>query len=102
MAGVDLVAIPSTWDENQPLVALEARLARRPLLVSDRGGLPELVRDGVDGWVLPAGDLAAWTERLALLAAVRARVLAAASSTAPPPSADQMASRYLTIYGASD
>ena len=44
-ATVDVVAIPSRWDENQPLVALEARQAGRPLLVAALGGLPELVRE---------------------------------------------------------
>ncbi|MGB6241984.1 MAG: glycosyltransferase family 4 protein [Castellaniella sp.] len=28
-----------------------------PTLVSSAGGLPELVRDGVDGWVVPVGDV---------------------------------------------
>lgn len=28
-----------------------------PTLVSTAGGLPELIRDGVDGWVVPAGDV---------------------------------------------
>lgn len=35
-----------------------------PTLVSDAGGLPELVRDGVDGWVLPKADVDALHEWL--------------------------------------
>ncbi len=27
-----------------------------PVLVSDAGGLPENLRDGLDGWIVPAGD----------------------------------------------
>ncbi len=97
---VDVVAIPSTWAENHPLVALEARAAGRPLLVADVGGLPELVRDGVDGWVVPAGDVEAWGEQIALLAAAPARVRAAAVASPPPPSADAMAQEYETAWGA--
>ena len=79
MAAVHVVALPSLWPENQPLVALEARAAGRPLLVSDLGGLPELVRDEVDGWVASAGDVEAWTERLRSLAEAQVRAAAAAS-----------------------
>lgn len=79
MAAVHVVALPSLWPENQPLVALEARAAGRPLLVSDLGGLPELVRDGVDGWVAPARDVEAWTRRLRTLDEEQVRAAAAAS-----------------------
>ena len=94
MKRVDLVAIPSTWDENQPMVALEARAAGRPLMVSDRGGLPELVRDGLDGWVLPAGEAEAWGELLARLCAIRSEVLAAAALVAPPATSEEMAEAF--------
>lgn len=99
-AGVDVVALPSTWAENHPLVALEARAAGLPLLVADAGGLPELVRDGVDGWVVPAGNAEAWGERLALLAATPSRVQAAARASSEPPSADRMAEAYESAWGA--
>ncbi|MGY6271064.1 glycosyltransferase [Achromobacter denitrificans] len=35
-----------------------------PALVSDAGGLPENVTDGVDGWIVPVRDVPAMTARL--------------------------------------
>ena len=35
-----------------------------PALVSDAGGLPENVTDGVDGWVVPVRDVPAITAKL--------------------------------------
>ncbi len=40
------VVIPSLWHENSPLVAIEALSWGAPLLVSNRGGLEELVESG--------------------------------------------------------
>lgn len=45
---------PSLCDENAPLAVLESMMAGCAVIVSDRGGLPELV-DG-RGFVVPAGD----------------------------------------------
>ncbi len=98
MLGVDVVVIPSTWDENHPMVAVEARCAGRPLIVSDLGGLPELVRDGTDGWIVPAGDPEALGERLALLACTPSLVRGAAAASPAPLSADGMAARFEEAY----
>jgi glycosyltransferase involved in cell wall biosynthesis len=35
--------IPSIWPENAPLVALEALSVGTPIIVSNRGGLPEII-----------------------------------------------------------
>jgi glycosyltransferase involved in cell wall biosynthesis len=40
------LVMPSPFDENAPLAALEAMAEGRPLLVARSGGLPELVIDG--------------------------------------------------------
>jgi glycosyltransferase involved in cell wall biosynthesis len=53
------LVIPSRWQENNPLVALEAKAYGVPLIVSDRGGLPELVEDGQTGFVFNSGDVSA-------------------------------------------
>ena len=51
-----LLAIPSLWLENAPLVAFEAMAHGRPLVVSRVGGLPELVEDGGTGLTFVRGD----------------------------------------------
>ena len=39
--------------ENQPLSVLEAMAWLRPVIATRAGGLPELVRDGETGWLVP-------------------------------------------------
>jgi glycosyltransferase involved in cell wall biosynthesis len=61
------VVVPSICVENAPLVILEAMAAARPVIASRVGGIPEQVRDGVDGLLVPPGDavsLAAAMRRL--------------------------------------
>ena len=45
------VVLPSEWYENGPYSAMEAMAQGKPLIVSDLGGLPELVEDGVNGYI---------------------------------------------------
>ena len=52
---VDVMVIPSLWHDTAPLVALEALAWGLPLLVSARGGLPELAPQAV-GWPFDPDD----------------------------------------------
>lgn len=52
----DVLVCPSIWLENAPLVIQEAQAAQIPVLVSDRGGMAELVHDGIDGFTFRLGD----------------------------------------------
>jgi glycosyltransferase involved in cell wall biosynthesis len=45
------VVLPSEWYENGPYSAMEAMAMGKPLIVSDNGGLPELVDDEKNGYV---------------------------------------------------
>lgn len=60
----EAVVVPSVWYENSPLTVLEAMGEGVPVLVSDIGGLPELVTDGQEGMLAPAGDIDAWVAML--------------------------------------
>lgn len=58
MAGFDVLAIPSVWYENSPLVLLNALATQTPVIVSDVQGLTEFVEEGVNGWSFRRADLA--------------------------------------------
>lgn len=65
MGSVDWVVMPSIWWENSPVVIQEAFHHRRPLIVSDIGGMAEKVRDGVDGLHFRAGSAEDLADKLA-------------------------------------
>lgn len=62
LAETDVLAVPSLWYENSPVVIQEAHAVGVPLLASDTGALPEKVGRG--GLLVPRGDVAAWQEAL--------------------------------------
>lgn len=54
-----------TWYEGSSLVTLEAMAHRRAVVATTAGGLPDKVRPGESGWLVPAGDAPALTQALA-------------------------------------
>jgi glycosyltransferase involved in cell wall biosynthesis len=58
MSRQDVVVVPSRWPENAPFVVLEARAAGAVVVAAKTGGLPESVRDGVDGDLFEPDDAA--------------------------------------------
>lgn len=68
----DIVVLPSRSQEGLPLTAIEALAAQRPLIASRVGGLPEIVRDGENGWLVPPEDARALAN--ALLDAIQNRL----------------------------
>jgi glycosyltransferase involved in cell wall biosynthesis len=67
---IDLSLLPS-WDEPFANVMLESMAMRTPLLVSDVGGGPELVEDGVSGRLLAPKRPEVWAQAIRELLADR-------------------------------
>lgn len=53
-----------SYREAASYASCETMAMGLPALVSDAGGLPENVRDGIDGWVVPVGDVEALAQRV--------------------------------------
>jgi phosphatidylinositol alpha-1,6-mannosyltransferase len=69
--------IPRPGDvEGFGIVALEAGAAARPVFAGDLEGLRDAVIPGCNGWRLPPGDHAAWSDALASALADRAALRA--------------------------
>jgi glycosyltransferase involved in cell wall biosynthesis len=58
LAAFDVIVMPSHW-EGFGLVAAEAMAAARPVIAANASSLRELIRDGVNGRMVPPGDSAA-------------------------------------------
>jgi len=64
LQGLDVIVVPSLWYENSPNTILEAFAHRTPVIVSDLGGMAELVTDDVNGLRFAPGDAPALAARL--------------------------------------
>jgi len=58
LAQADLFLMPSQL-ESFGLAALEAMACEVPVIATNVGGVPEVVTHGVDGYLVPVGDVAA-------------------------------------------
>jgi len=65
---IDVLLLPSV-NEGTPVSVIEALAAERPAVATRVGGVPDVVRDGIDGFLVRPGDPDALAERLAELAA---------------------------------
>jgi glycosyltransferase involved in cell wall biosynthesis len=100
-SAADIFALPVLQD-NLPNTALEAMACGLPIVAFATGGVPDMVRDGVEGWVVPPGDVAALGQAIA--AALRdhtRRALMASNArlrAVQEYGIDLQAQRYLELY----
>jgi glycosyltransferase involved in cell wall biosynthesis len=66
-AAFDALILPSA-NEGTPVSAIESLAGGRAVVATAVGGVPDVVRDGVDGFLVEPGDVDAMADRLARLA----------------------------------
>lgn len=67
LAAADLFLLTSV-SEGIPLTIIEAMTAELPVVATKVGGLPEIIEDGKNGFLVPAKDDATLAEKILLLA----------------------------------
>jgi len=85
---VDAALLTSAW-ENLPHTLLEALAAGTPVIATAVGGIPEVVRDGENGLLVPPRDVAAAASAIDRL--VRDDVLRASLAASAAPSVEELA-----------
>jgi phosphatidyl-myo-inositol alpha-mannosyltransferase len=97
----DVVCAPSLGGESFGMVLTEAFAAATPVIASDIPGYRDVLRDGADGLLVPAGDALALAEalrRMALEEPLRARMAASARERAERFAWPSVAAEVLDCY----
>jgi glycosyltransferase involved in cell wall biosynthesis len=100
VAAADLFVLPSEH-EGLPLALLEAMTAGKPCVATAVGGVPEVVRDGHDGLLVPPRDSAALAEAMSMLLTdepLRSRVGASAREGTARFDAKRAVTRMEEVY----
>jgi glycosyltransferase involved in cell wall biosynthesis len=64
LAMADVFAFPSNYGEGIPRALMEAALRGMPIVTTDKDGCKEVIQDGWNGYVTPAGDPKAMADRI--------------------------------------
>lgn len=100
-----VLAVPSLWFEGMPMTIVEAFACGLPAVVSRIGGLPGLVRDGIDGGLARPGDPQDLARAITAIATDRGVVMrmstAARETYFARFAADAHHDALMTVYGAA-
>lgn len=56
--------VPSEWYENAPYSVLESMAFGKPVIGADIGGIPELINDGISGFIFESGNVESLVDRI--------------------------------------
>jgi glycosyltransferase involved in cell wall biosynthesis len=98
LAQVDVVMVPSLWYETFSFIVSEAFAAGLPVLASRLGPLADRVRDGVDGLLMPPGDVDAWRTALQRLVGEPDLLARLRANVRPPLTLEEHVERIESLY----
>lgn len=106
MVAARALVLPS-FAEGLPVVIMEAMALRRPVISTYVAGIPELVRSGETGWLVPAGDAEALASAMAACLATPSDALqrmgeAARRSVAAQHDVDKSAALLAALFRSHD
>lgn len=103
LSDATILIVPSLWEEVFGVVVVEAFAFGKPVLGSNIGGLPELIRPGETGWLVEAGNTSELAEHLLAVSKMDQGLLAKMSRICKEYSyqftIEKTLSQYLGLYG---
>jgi len=102
LASLDALILPSFAHEGIPQIILQAQAMERAIVATTVGGIPEVVEDGVTGFLIPPRNPKALVEKIEMVLAdpaLRTRLgTAARAKIEKHHSLDAMGERLLALY----
>ncbi len=98
LSRVDVVTVPSLWYETFSFLISEAFAAGLPVVASRLGPLADRIRDGVDGFLLPPGDVSAWRVALQRLVDEPDLLTRLRADVCPPMTIEEHVDRLEALY----
>lgn len=95
---VDVVVVPTLFQETVGLTALEPQAAGIPVIASAAGAIPEWVKHGHNGLLFSPGDVAALHRQLLRVVEEPALVARMSANTRIPPSIREHVDELLGVY----
>lgn len=98
LSELDMVVVPSIWWENAPFTIQTSFAYKTPVIASNLGGMSEVVKDGVNGFLFEAGNAENLAEVIRKIA-TNQRVLNSIRATIiSPPRIEEVAFEYEKLY----
>jgi glycosyltransferase involved in cell wall biosynthesis len=94
----DILTVPSQWMESGPMVVLEAFTAGVPVIGSNLGGIAELVKHEVDGFLVHYNSVQEWLSSLRRLISERDLLMQLRKGVSQPKTAMTVVREMLGIY----
>jgi glycosyltransferase involved in cell wall biosynthesis len=99
LGDLDLIVVPSVWNENTPLVIASAQAWRCPIVASDVPGIASVVRDEVDGILFEAGNVEGLAGELERLVADPSILVGLSAACRAPKTVPQYVDQLMGIWG---
>src|SRR5208282_4545111 len=98
LSSLDVLVVPSIWQENTPLVLYSAQACGCPVVASDLGGMSELIEHEVNGLLFRSGDISGLADTISRLIHDRQLLRKLSQNARKPKSVEAYVAELIMVY----